>query len=169
MKLFCLVLDGLPKSDDNIVDIDIQPGGRLGDLRRGLERSHPKYKRSSMNNIKVWVLREYIPMDQPISPKEFDPATSTTYDGVPVTKIQLAKHISKYFPKPPNDEDEFKIHLIFKLHGLSFVLVKVASLKLFTDTISPNNSGFIANCEYSSYSCPPPLLPDISQLHRMSF
>src|ERR1700754_1581429 len=115
IRLLCLALDGPPGLDMNnhIFPADVKPDRFLNDLQRKLKENYYVYKNSSFNSIEVWVLEEYV--DRPTL-LEFDPGTATTYNGVPLVKMEPEKRIREYFPEEFDEENRFKIHLIAKRH-----------------------------------------------------
>ncbi|KAF8523807.1 hypothetical protein JB92DRAFT_3140665 [Gautieria morchelliformis] len=114
LRVFCLALDGGLDEVEHTISINVEPEWFLDHLQRELRGRYAPYKEAILSEIKVWVLERYLDKGH-LSP--FNMETATTYNDVPIKKIEAdaRRPILSYFPNKIEAKDVGKIHLIAKL------------------------------------------------------
>ncbi|KAF8508114.1 hypothetical protein JB92DRAFT_3121213 [Gautieria morchelliformis] len=117
LHVFCLALDG-GQDVEHSVGINVESHWFLDHLRVELQREYAHYREAPRSEIKVWVLERYLDEGALCA---FDPTTATTYNGVPIKKIEADARmpIFSYFPNKFEGNNNRRIHLISKLGQIS--------------------------------------------------
>lgn len=120
MQLYFLALDGGPH-DDHIFSLNVESNWDLSRLREALERHYSLFEGKPHDQIKVWVLTQYLDAHTP-DPSDLD-AEMPAYKEILLIRVEAMMTIASYFQEPFKPGEDGKIHLIVKL-GVDSMLDK---------------------------------------------